>query len=91
MDHANHFFPVLFDYGTHTAYVFGTLDMSTKEIDVQCGSDSGWDHWLGPGLWTIISQQLDWMADIGDPSYSYRDNKELAPGMSAYSMAGKKY
>ena len=68
MDHANHFFLVLFDYGTHTAYVFGTLDMSTKEIDVQCGLDSGWDHWLGPGLWTIIGQQLDWMADIGDPA-----------------------
>ena len=66
-DNSKMFFPILFDYGAHTAYAFGT---STPGADFVAGrgDQSTWNRWLGPKLWTVIGRHLGWMVDDGKPA-----------------------
>ena len=62
----NHFFTVLFDYGTHRAYAFGTSCVSESEVRISMGLESRWNSWQGPGLWEMIGMELGWVGDVGD-------------------------
>ena len=64
----NHYFPVLFDYGAHRAYAFGTLNAMEVNVSVKEGQKSDWHRWQGSQLWEIIGYQLGWAGDIGDPA-----------------------
>ena len=66
---SNHFFPVLFDYGAHTAYAFGIWSVGRQlEISVEEGPQSRWGCWHGAELWKLIAVHLGWNQDVGNPS-----------------------
>jgi hypothetical protein len=61
-DRPNHFFAVVFDYETQTAYSFG-LELGTLQepvVRVESGEASGWAQWLGPSLWKAIAYEMGW-------------------------------
>jgi hypothetical protein len=66
MNHGNHFFPVLFDYEAHKAYAFGVSSCPESVCSSCEGMESGWQEWLGPGLWKLIGNELDWRDEVGD-------------------------
>lgn len=69
-EHPNRFFPVVFDYRAHKAYVFGEINgPDTKStVDISEGVQSRWAIWLGPELWKEIGRHLGWSEEIGDPA-----------------------
>lgn len=66
----NHFFPVVFNYDTHEAFVFGAWSTIKKKEETRIGKgqESRWDAWLGSDLWRTIGHQLDWSNNVGDPA-----------------------
>lgn len=68
LESSNHFFPVLFDYGAHTAHAFGCISTLMPEVRVERGRDSSWASWLGPELWTAIGSNMGWQEeDVCNP------------------------
>ena len=63
----NHFFAVLFDYELHSAFIYGAVSTPDPESVVESGSQSNWDRWFGPELWTDVARLLGWGRVAGDP------------------------
>ena len=69
---AAHYFPVVFDYGSHTAYVFGRR-ISEDNQDY----DSSWSVWRGPDHWKIIADLYNWNpGDVDEVCVMIRDWKQ---------------
>jgi hypothetical protein len=64
----NHFFPVLFDYQAHKAFVYGAVSTYHPESGVESGRTSNWASWLGPALWIQIYRMMGWGEMPGDSS-----------------------
>lgn len=61
VEQANHFFPVVFDYDTKFAYSFGAFcDTKRPATETLVATESSWERWLGPQLWTHVAFSLGW-------------------------------
>jgi hypothetical protein len=63
----NHFFAVVFDYDSQSAYSFGAFCGDKTEVRQSDATSSCWGKWYGPELWPNLAFLLGWESALGPP------------------------